>query len=106
MDLASIKQLELPPIVAAVSAGRPHQIAKHHGEHGTVAGGELAGHVDDELGQLIAASPLGTRSQGACARAAISTARRARTLVVHAELPCRVAQPTRGRRGVVIGTKG
>jgi len=96
----------LSPIIAAVSAGRPHQIAKHHGEHGTVAGGELAGHVDDELGQLIAASPLGTRSQGACARAAISTARRARTLVVHAELPCRVAQPTRGRRGVVIGTKG
>jgi hypothetical protein len=45
----------LSPIIAAVSAGRPHQIAKHHGEHGTVAGGELASHVDDELGQLIAA---------------------------------------------------
>jgi hypothetical protein len=26
-----------------------------HREHGTVAGGKLAGHVDDELGQLIAA---------------------------------------------------
>jgi hypothetical protein len=66
MELASIKQLELPPIVAAVSAGRPHQIAKHHGEHGTVAGGELAGHVDDELGQLIAAR--NTLAGGMCAR--------------------------------------
>jgi hypothetical protein len=55
IKLASIKQLELSPIVAAVSAGRPHQIAQHHGEHGTVAGGELAGHVDDKLDQLIAA---------------------------------------------------
>jgi hypothetical protein len=65
-ELASIKQLELPPIAAAVSAGRSHQIAKHHGEHGTVAGGELAGHVDDELGQLIAARD--TLAGGVCPR--------------------------------------
>jgi hypothetical protein len=73
-----------------------------HREHGTFAGGEHSPAMS--MTSSASSSPLGTRSQGACARAAISTARRARTLVVHAELPYRVAQPTRGRRrGRVAG---